>query len=1059
MQIFARDKRLLVSIGFLILAVCMFWFGSRYPALNAKAMMGDRVEMSGIAFDTLIETLPGTGTLKTIAINTVNWIYTNWKGMTFGVIFGAALLTILGLLPKRQFKGYFSNALMGTMMGAPLGVCVNCAAPIAQGLHEVGMRRETTLAALIASPSLNVIVVTMSFSLLPFHLAMIKVLAILVFLLVVIPVFVRYLDQRERRDAAAVELPDVSAKLQENSLLRAVGEQIHTGTHMERDKANFGRAFLWFARNYLKNLWLIARITVPLMLVAGILGAVFITVIPFGSLLALISPFDGPAGTIVTLCLVAAFALILPVPIAFDVMFVSVLLSAGWRDHHAMAALLALGSFSIYSYMIIGRAMSFKLASALSALLFGMSVLTGIVAFFVQPNMFETRWTQVETLLTTAQPREIVLGPDPLALSPKDIAAQKSGFAVSHEPLTSTIVHDGAGTVTATHVALTSKNRVGADTPFARLTGDQIGLDITHRNGTLKQLEPYVYFGGIAAGDIDGDGWDEIVMGGDPETGGLVLYTNIGGQFARQVFDQGPIVDAYVNSVALVDLNNDRALDLVATTYMNGAYVFWNRAGAFDTTPPMRLPNGDAIMIGATGFADLDGDGDLDIVAGNWVAGTTTRFAADHRATDHILWNEGGTFQPAPLPGVPGQTLSVLIMDVDGNGLDDIIVGDDSSDSDKVYLNQGQRAFRLLRKSDGLLPYLGQATMSLDSGDFDNDLRPDLYLSQITEPDTGAHTPYCSPQMQALHGETKRCESNQFDRGELFRSSNPALPDCYKMRNAEMRTLCAINTKLRNAGTFDAPMDCTNIPEGWTQLRQVCETITPFQTLTPDEIAADNAANDPLGFFAVRSLLFQATDAGGYTDIAADGQAARPGWSWNARFTDLDQDGRQDIFVATGFISLPPYASNAYYRNTPDKGFQYASPMFGLDDAIPTSSYVLLDYDRDGDVDVIRAPTTSKALVHRNDAPAGSALWVKLRDTIGNAHGVGARIVIETADGQQMRDIKASGGFASFDVMQAHFGLGDAETVNAIVVNWQDGSTTRIAGPVLAGSEVVIARD
>ena len=60
-------------------------------------------------------------------------------------------------------------------MGAPLGVCVNCAAPIAKGMYAGGARAESTLSAMVASPTLNVIVLTMLFSILPFYMAVMKI--------------------------------------------------------------------------------------------------------------------------------------------------------------------------------------------------------------------------------------------------------------------------------------------------------------------------------------------------------------------------------------------------------------------------------------------------------------------------------------------------------------------------------------------------------------------------------------------------------------------------------------------------------------------------------------------------------------------------------------------------------------------------------------------------------------------------------------------------------------------------------------------------------------------
>ena len=72
-----------------------------------------------------------------IAYISLNWANTNKKGMLFGVLMGAVFLSMLKLLKRRSYRGGFSNSLIGMAIGAPLGVCVNCAAPIAKGIHEV----------------------------------------------------------------------------------------------------------------------------------------------------------------------------------------------------------------------------------------------------------------------------------------------------------------------------------------------------------------------------------------------------------------------------------------------------------------------------------------------------------------------------------------------------------------------------------------------------------------------------------------------------------------------------------------------------------------------------------------------------------------------------------------------------------------------------------------------------------------------------------------------------------------------------------------------------------
>ncbi len=109
-----RDLRIFFAIGAATMLALFFWLSSRYPALNQKALMGGDTPVSGLSFDILIEIFPGSSVWWEIVANTANWIYTNLKGMTFGVLFGAAALTILSLIKKRSFDNGFANAALGS---------------------------------------------------------------------------------------------------------------------------------------------------------------------------------------------------------------------------------------------------------------------------------------------------------------------------------------------------------------------------------------------------------------------------------------------------------------------------------------------------------------------------------------------------------------------------------------------------------------------------------------------------------------------------------------------------------------------------------------------------------------------------------------------------------------------------------------------------------------------------------------------------------------------------------------------------------------------------------
>jgi hypothetical protein len=213
------------------------------------------------------------------------------------------------------------------------------------------------------------------------------------------------------------------------------------------------------------------------------------------------------------------------------------------------------------------------------------------------------------------------------------------------------------------------------------------------------------------------------------------------------------------------------------------------------------------------------------------------------------------------------------------------------------------------------------------------------------------------------------------------------------------------------------------------------------------------------------NMLMTGQADGSYRDMADQIGAQKPGWTWNSRFTDLDQDGWQDLLVMTGIWASPTMTgSNKFYHNVHGE-LSDRTKEFGFEDILPSYSYVSFDFDRDGDIDVIRPPEGLTMIVHRNDRAAGPALWVNLRDERGNSMGIGSQVTI-CVDGQDrvekgrcfMRSIKASGGFMSFDPIAAHFGLGNAKNVSLIKVQWPDSETTILRPKDLLSGEITIMR-
>jgi uncharacterized membrane protein YraQ (UPF0718 family) len=339
-----RRRSLEVSLAALIAVgvVLIFWSQQRYPALLKKLHAGTGVKVAGaISFDALLKVTPDMPAPTRVMRTSVNWLYTNRFGMYFALPFGAAMMTLLaGMAAPKRFSSAAGNVLCGAVAGAPLGVCTNCATPVAQSLLVGGASTRLTVAAMISSPSFNPVVVAMAFVLFPLPLAMMRVVVPAV-LLATLPLLVPENEPLIRR----VEIPS-----RVEPLIPRLVE---------------------FCRVYLRNLLRITLLTLPWMLLAAVLGALAAETIPaYGTHL--------PVSVLGVVC-VAILGTLLPVPMALDVALAYVLYHAGVPVAYVAVLLCTLGPVSVYSLSALGKQLDWRTSARLG----GAVALLGCVVGFV----------------------------------------------------------------------------------------------------------------------------------------------------------------------------------------------------------------------------------------------------------------------------------------------------------------------------------------------------------------------------------------------------------------------------------------------------------------------------------------------------------------------------------------------------------------------------------------------------------------------------------------------------------------------------------------------------
>ena len=180
------------------------------------------------------------------------------------------------------------------------------------------------------------------------------------------------------------------------------------------------------------------------------------------------------------------------------------------------------------------------------------------------------------------------------------------------------------------------------------------------------------------------------------------------------------------------------------------------------------------------------------------------------------------------------------------------------------------------------------------------------------------------------------------------------------------------------------------------------------------------------------------------------------GVGWGAAFFDYDNDGWQDLYVASTeyFQSFPELETtfmnpraDALFRNNGRNSFVDVSASSGIDEVLPTLGVAYADYDRDGDLDLVTGNWNRGYRLYQNQGGRNRWLSVDLRgDGPVNRDAVGSRVYLTTPNGvTQMQAVRIGAGLGGNNQLALHFGLGAAASADLRIV-WSNGAECRIKG-------------
>ncbi len=198
-------------------------------------------------------------------------------------------------------------------------------------------------------------------------------------------------------------------------------------------------------------------------------------------------------------------------------------------------------------------------------------------------------------------------------------------------------------------------------------------------------------------------------------------------------------------------------------------------------------------------------------------------------------------------------------------------------------------------------------------------------------------------------------------------------------------------------------------------------------------------------------MLFKNNGDFTFTDVAKETKVADFEFSWGAIFEDFNLDGRQDLVVAENYVDFPPHKlfklPGRFLVQRADGTFSAVEDQANAINKYYGITPLCSDFNQDGYPDLVFANLDGPVKVKINKGGDANYIAVRLPE---NAKYVGATITVTRKNGATLTDVYVTGeGLSSDQTSTVTFGLADETEVASVSIALSDGSTLRIAKPVV----------
>lgn len=555
-------------------------------------------------------------------------------------------------------------------------------------------------------------------------------------------------------------------------------------------------------------------------------------------------------------------------------------------------------------------------------------------------------------------------------------------------------------------------------TLFEQLAPARTGVAFENRLPEAPEFNilNYLYYyngGGVAVGDVDGDGKQDLYFSSN--LGENKLYRNLGGLKFEDITAaagvQGP--PGWKTGVSMADVNGDGHVDLFvsAVNYlsMHGHNVLYVNDG--DGTFTDRTAEYGLAFEGFSTqalFFDYDGDGDLDLYLLNHSVhterqiGVAARRDVRHPKSGDRLYRQdagpGGprftdvSAQAGIYGGVEGYGLGVVASDLNGDGCPDLYISNDFQENDFLYVNNCNGTFTesIARATQ----HTSRFSMGVDAADMNDDGRPDLMVVDML------------PEQESI----------------LKSSASSEGFNLFEMRlRAGYHAQYPRNTLQLNRGNGH-----------FSEIGYLAGVYASDWSWAPLFADLDNDGRKDL--FITNGIYRRPNDLDYINYVGNEAVQAGLAKGLSRENAAL----QRELLQRMPQIPLPNHA----FRNDGALHFTDQAAAWGLAEKGFSNGAVYADLDDDGALDLVVNRINAPAAIYHSRArtqhPDQHYLQVRLAGRGRNRDGIGAKVIAVTGVHRQLLEQQPVRGFQSSVSTRLHFGLGASAMVDSLTVIWPD---------------------